>query len=102
MNRWKIPKWPECEVTQRDSHCVYCGIEFRNDTTERRSRRSWEHIINDAGIVTRESIALCCIGCNASKGTKELSVWLNSKYCTQRSITADTIADVARRALAAQ
>ena len=99
MNRWKIPKWLESEVIKRDTNCVYCGIEFRTDTTERRSKPSWEHIVNDAQIVTSENIALCCIGCNASKGAKELSVWLKSKYCEQRSITADTIADVVKHAL---
>lgn len=29
-----------------------------------------EHIINDAKIIIRENIALCCCGCNASKGQK--------------------------------
>ncbi len=98
MNRWKIPEWLEAEVIKRDTNCVYCGVEFRADATERRLMPSWEHIVNDARIITRENIALCCIGCNASKGAKDLSVWLNSRYCTARSITADTIADVAKNA----
>ncbi len=98
MNRWKIPDWLEAEVIKRDTHCIYCGVEFRADATERRRKPSWEHIVNDARIITRENIALCCIGCNASKGAKDLSVWLNSKYCIERSITADTIAEVAKNA----
>jgi hypothetical protein len=56
---------------------------------------TWEHIINDARIVTRENIALCCAACNASKGTKLLREWLKSTYCKRRGITAHTIARVA-------
>jgi len=102
VNRWKIPEWLEAEVIKRDTSCVYCGVVFRADATERRRKPSWEHIVNDARIITRENIALCCIGCNASKGAKDLSVWLSSGYCKERSITVETIADVARRALVTQ
>ena len=63
---------------------------------------TWEHIINDARIITRENIALCCTACNASKGTKRLREWLKSTYCKSRGITADTIARVAVAALEAE
>ena len=99
MNRWKIPTWLEAEVIKRDTNCIHCGVELRADATERRRKPSWEHIVNDARTITREKIALCCIGCNASKGAKNLSVWLNSKYCEARSITADAVADVAKHSL---
>ena len=72
MNRWNIPNWLEREVIARDRSCVYCGVEFTEQSASRRYRPSWEHIINDARIITRENIARCCIGCNASKGTKNL------------------------------
>jgi hypothetical protein len=57
---------------------------------------TWEHIINDARIITRENIARCCASCNASKGAKPLSVWLESAYCKNRGITKDSVADVVR------
>jgi hypothetical protein len=98
-NRWNIPAWLEREVVQRDRSCIYCGFSFAL-ATARRERPSWEHIVNDAAIVTRENIALCCIGCNASKGTKSLDVWLRSRYCLERGITRQTIAAVAGAALA--
>jgi len=69
MNKWNIPQWLEDEVRQRDKKCVYCGVEFSKES--RKTTPSWEHIINDASIITRENIALCCISCNASKGAKE-------------------------------
>lgn len=99
MNRWRIPDWLAREVIERDRRCVYCGVEFDTDRAPRRDKPSWEHIINDARIVTLENIALCCIGCNASKGTKELAVWLESRYCRTHGITRDSVAFVVRSAL---
>jgi hypothetical protein len=103
MNRWHIPEWLEVEVIDRDRRCIYiyCGVEFVPDPASRRHRPTWEHIVNDARIVTRENIARCCVSCNASKGGKNLAVWLQSRYCRARGITAQTIATVARAALTA-
>jgi hypothetical protein len=100
-NRWNIPAWLEREVVERDRSCIYCGFSFALASV-RRERPSWEHIVNDAEIVTRENIALCCIGCNASKGTKSLDVWLRSRYCLERGISPYSIAAIARSALAVQ
>lgn len=87
-------------MRERDRTCVYCGTLFAT-ATARRSRPSWEHIVNDVSIVTRENIALCCIGCNASKGTKTLAAWLRSPYCQTRDISSRSFAPVAQAALAA-
>lgn len=53
----------------------------------------------DASIITRENIALCCCSCNASKGQKQLSVWLQTKYCKERGITPETVAPIVKRAI---
>lgn len=81
MNIWNIPAWLEKEVKARDRHCVYCGIPFLQTNRSRKSMPTWEHIINNAKIINRNNIALCCCSCNASKGAKDLSVWINSSYC---------------------
>jgi 5-methylcytosine-specific restriction endonuclease McrA len=99
MNRWNIPDWLEREVIERDRHCVYCGADFTVKSTRRRDRPSWEHIVNDARIVTRANIVRCCVGCNASKGTKSLAEWLRSPYCATRGITLESVASVVRSAL---
>lgn len=96
-NRWGIPQWLEDEVRQRDTACVYCQRPFADQPPA--AGASWEHIINDINIVTRENIALCCRGCNASKGQKSLSDWLQSPYCQQRCITENTLSPVAKKAL---
>jgi 5-methylcytosine-specific restriction endonuclease McrA len=75
MNRWGIPGWLEDEVIARDKNCVYCGVKMLEKIPPGDCRRmvgTWEHIINDASIVTRENIARCCSACNSSKGTKAL------------------------------
>ena len=99
-NNWNIPAWLEQEVRERDSVCVYCGNEFLPHKESAKASVSWEHIINDAKIITRENIALCCRGCNASKGQKQLSVWLQTKYCIERGITPESVALIIKQAIA--
>ncbi len=104
MNSWNIPDWMEKEILERDQTYVYCGIEMAVQKAPGGSRKhvgSWEHIINDASIVTRENIARCCVGCNASKGAKKLSDWLESSYCEKRGINRETVAEVIKVALRA-
>ena len=99
-NNWNIPDWLENEVRARDKVCVYCGVEFTSAKVSKKTAASWEHIINDAKIITRENIALCCCGCNASKGQKQLSAWLQSKYCKDRGISPETVAPIVKQAIA--
>ncbi len=102
MNRWNIPPELEARVCARDQSCIYCRRPFVGLEGPRGQRRSWEHIVNDASIVTEWNIALCCISCNASKGAKDLPAWLASKYCLLRGINTESIAPVAKLALASE
>jgi len=99
-NNWNIPAWLEQEIRGRDKVCVYCGNEFLHHKESVKASPSWEHIINDAKIITRENISLCCRGCNASKGQKQLSVWLQTKYCIERGITPESVAPIIKQAIA--
>lgn len=99
MNRWNIPNSLEKAVFERDKACVYCGIIFSDTAPFARERRSWEHIANNANIITPQNIALCCMGCNSSKGAKSLEAWLDSRYCKRKNINKDTVAQVVREAL---
>lgn len=98
-NNWNIPADLEQEVRERDRACVYYGNEFLSHKESAKASASWEHIINDASIITRENICLCCRGCNASKGQKKLSGWLRTNYCKERGITADTAAPIIKQAI---
>jgi hypothetical protein len=102
MNRWNIPPALEQEVLARDTKCIYCAVQFARDASPEGARPSWEHIVNDSRIVTRENIARCCRSCNSSKGTKSLLDWLASAYCRRKGITEGTVAQVVRDALSAQ
>ena len=102
MNIWGIPDWLENEVRSRDKKCVYCGVEMVQMVprgTPRKAVATWEHIVNDARIITRENIALCCCACNASKGQKTLAAWLQSTYCKQRGVNEDSVAQIVKAAL---
>lgn len=100
MNKRKIPDWLEILVKNRDKCCVYCGKDLEITPQKRGDAPSWEHIINDATIINKENIAICCVSCNASKGAKELRIWMNSKYCKRNNITSHSVALVIQHALA--
>lgn len=91
-NRWGIPKEVEELVKSRDMNCVYCGISFKDSVGLTKSKPSWEHMINDIRINGPENIALCCRSCNASKGTRDLEIWLESSFCKEKGIGKSTLA----------
>ena len=104
MNVWGIPDWLEKEVMEQDKQCVYCGIEMTEKMRPHGPRKAvatWEHIMNDAWIVNRANIARCCAACNSSKGAKNLSDWLQSRYCITRGINKDTVSEVVEKGAAA-
>jgi len=98
-NRWGIPKEVEDFVKKRDTNCVYCNIKFSSSDNSRKSKQSWEHIVNDIRINGITNISLCCMSCNASKGAKHLEDWLKSEYCNTKNITKDSVASVVKNAL---
>jgi hypothetical protein len=98
-NRWGIPKEVENFVKQRDLECVYCRTEFSTIGNSRKNKASWEHIINDIRINGIENIALCCMSCNASKGSKLLEDWIKSEFCKSKGITESTVSEVVKNAL---
>lgn len=97
--RWKIPRELAMSVITRDDCCIYCRREFEAPSGPRSGCPSWEHIINDESLVSTSNIALCCVGCNSSKGTKSLANWLNSSYCRERGIASQSMAAIALSAL---
>lgn len=98
-NRWGIPKDVEKQVLARDKSCVYCGENFEKEHLSRKTKPTWEHIVNDIRINGVENIALCYTSCNASKGSKLLEIWLESSYCKGRNINKETVSEVVRKAI---
>ncbi len=56
-NRWGIPIEIEVIVIKRDLSCVYCGVTFIDADTNRKTKKTWEHIINDIRIKGSDNIA---------------------------------------------
>lgn len=98
-NIWGIPKETEEFVIKRDLCCVYCGIDFSINHESRKTKPTWEHIINDVKISSINNISLCCTSCNASKGAKSLLDWLKSPYCISKGINEKTVAKVIQEAI---
>lgn len=98
-NRWGIPDEVERIVRLRDTKCVYCGVDFLKPSISRKNKPSWEHIINDIRINDIDNIALCCISCNASKGSKLIEDWLESDYCKAKGININTLAPVVKNTI---
>ncbi|AKP51571.1 hypothetical protein [Cyclobacterium amurskyense] len=98
-NKWGIPVDVEIFVKDRDKNCVYCRVEFLESYDSRKSKPSWEHIVNDVRVNGKDNIALCCISCNASKGAKLIEDWLQSEYCKRKKITIDNVATVVKEAI---
>lgn len=98
--KWNITRELALEVIGRDLTCVYCRRSFDADLSSARSGLpTWEHIVNDLSLVNAANIALCCWGCNASKGRRTLEAWLRSDYCRVRAISSSSIAPVAAASL---
>ena len=83
-NNWNIPLNLEKEIRERDKVCVYCGVNFTSAKISKKTAASWEHIINDAKIITRENIALCCCSYNASKGQNNFQFGLNQNIVKKK------------------
>ena len=98
-NRWGVPRKVEEIVLKRDLFCVYCGVDFSIEHKSKKTRPTWEHIVNDVRINNEKNIALCCGSCNASKGAKKLKDWLESDYCMKNGVSQDSVAEVVTRAI---
>lgn len=83
--RWNIPLETALIVIERDKECIYCKCSF--DNSIRSKKASWEHIINDIRLNQPDNIALCCVGCNASKGAKLLEEWITSEKALKRGVS---------------
>jgi hypothetical protein len=52
-----------------------------------------EHFNNDGPLTKKYNLAMCCRGCNSSKGTKRLLAWFKTPYCVEKNINEKTVAE---------
>lgn len=94
-NTYGIPEEIEKEIRTRDKACVYCHILMKPHAMDARGA-TIEHFNNDGPFDKKENVAICCRGCNSSKGTKKLSAWFKTSYCTEKNINKETVAKPAK------
>jgi hypothetical protein len=93
-NTYGISKQDEQEIRARDKTCVYCRKLMK------KSRRSFgatiEHFNNDGPFDAKYNVAICCRGCNSSKGTKDLLAWFATDYCREKKINVKAVSKPVR------
>ena len=93
-NRYGLPEADVERVRRRDTTCVYCHKRMATPSPDTK-REDWstiEHLNHLPPWNNPETIAICCQSCNASRGNKPMLQWLQSEYCIQRGISAETVA----------
>src|SRR5258706_2275704 len=93
-NTYGISKQDELEIRARDNTCVYCGILMNQSRDS--SGATLEHFNNDGPLNEKHNVAICCRGCNSSKGTMSLSVWFKKPYCREKEISEETVSSVVK------
>jgi hypothetical protein len=106
-NQFGICRRDEEEIRARDTTCVYCHKLMNTYAESKGVRRDWatiEHLNFNGPFYVRdglrkEDVVICCHSCNSSRGKKALQDWFQTKYCIDRNIGKDTVADPVRQYL---
>jgi hypothetical protein len=100
MSNFGIPYNELLKVRSRDKQCVYCHKEMIYPFTHNKQRdcATIEHLNFKKPFYWKEGlqikdIAICCGGCNSSRGAKKLSDWFKTEYCIARNINEKTVAE---------
>jgi 5-methylcytosine-specific restriction endonuclease McrA len=96
-NTYGISENDEREIRARDKTCVYCGVLMKQSPhATGSSGATLEHFNNDGPLSKRYNVAICCRGCNSSKGTMGLSVWFKTPYCRNKKINRETVSKLVK------
>lgn len=88
-NTYGISDKDEQAIRARDKTCVYCRKVMKK--SRRALGATIEHFNNDGPFHEKFNIAICCRGCNSSKGTKKLLAWFETDYCRRMKISGKTV-----------
>ncbi len=97
------------EIRARDVDCVYCHktMKYPYIANDSRNSATIEHLNFDGPFywdegLKADDIVICCGSCNSSRGVKTLPNWFESRFCIDRNINADTVAEPVRKYLQRQ
>jgi hypothetical protein len=106
-NNFGIPDGEISRIRERDRYCVYCGKEmiFPYDPKRGSDSATIEHLSPDGPFywhegMTADNIVICCGACNSSRGAQHLTDWFNSRYCIEKGICAEKVAEPVKEYLA--
>ncbi len=87
------------EVRTRDKFCVYCHKEMicPYDSNNRKNSATIEHLNHLPPWNNPKTIAYCCGSCNSSRGPKKIRDWFETKYCLEKNININTVAEPVRK-----
>jgi hypothetical protein len=112
-NVFGISRGDEEELRARDRMCVYCRKAMKTFADVKAARgkladqATIEHLSFDGPFYVRDGLkkkdlAICCRGCNSSRGERRLLDWFKLDYCLSRNISEDTVAEPVKRYLRRQ
>lgn len=92
------------KIRARDKTCVYCGREFltgkdRGTIEHLNHRKNWDSVgcYYRKGKPVSEIMAIACWECNCgSRKDSPLHEWFQSKYCLEKGINYQSVAQVVR------
>lgn len=93
-NSYGLPEKDLDLIRRRDKFCVYCH-KLMVETNPNNNRADWatiEHLNHLPPWNNPLTVAICCFGCNASRGNKRISDWFKSEYCLEKNINEETVA----------
>jgi len=105
-NKFHIPEQELKRIRLRDKMCVHCGksMVYPFDPAQSANSATIEHLSPDPPFywehgMKADNIAICCGACNSSRGAKQLSEWFETRYCLEKGIRVDTVADPVKKYL---
>ena len=103
-NPYGICDRDERAIRARDKKCVYCSVRVKRRPNNRALEATIEHFNNHGPMRKRYNLAICCRGCNSSKGKKGLLEWFKTDYCKEnrrRPINERTVCEPVKKYLRA-
>jgi hypothetical protein len=99
-NNFGIPKNELLIIRARDKTCIYCHKIMINpyNSNNHGDSATIEHLSPVQPFYMKdgmkiENIAICCGSCNSSRSSKKLRDWFKTKYCIDKNINENTVAE---------
>ena len=99
-NKFGIPEEELKKIQARDKTCVYCPkkMTYPYSISKHNDCATIEHLNHDGPFYWKdglkaEDIAICCGGCNSSRGKMKLLDWFKTSYCLKRNINENMVTE---------